>query len=88
MILKADVAGSLEVIKKALAELSTDEVKVTIIHSGVGGINLSDIVLADCALTGRPRLGRTGLFTAVDDRRRAGLAFSRLRLVGGGGLEL
>ncbi|MEW6356777.1 MAG: translation initiation factor IF-2 [Planctomycetota bacterium] len=49
VILKADVAGSLEVIKKALDEIGTEEVKVSIIHSGVGGINLSDVVLADAS---------------------------------------
>ena len=46
LILKADVQGSIEAIAHALQKLSTDEVKVNLIHSGVGGITESDINLA------------------------------------------
>lgn len=46
IILKVDVRGSLEAITSSLHELSTDEVKVDIVSSGVGGINESDINLA------------------------------------------
>jgi translation initiation factor IF-2 len=46
IILKADTIGSIEALKKALEELSTDKVKVSIIHSGVGAISESDIMLA------------------------------------------
>ena len=46
IIIKADVAGSLEALKKSLEELSTEEVKLIAIHSGVGNINESDAVLA------------------------------------------
>jgi translation initiation factor IF-2 len=46
IVLKADVQGSLEAITEALTKLSTDEVQVNIISSGVGGINESDINLA------------------------------------------
>ena len=46
VVLKADVQGSAEAIVDALARLSTDEVQVKIIASGVGGINESDINLA------------------------------------------
>ncbi|MCP4094582.1 MAG: translation initiation factor IF-2 [Planctomycetes bacterium] len=49
LILKADVHGSLEVIKQSLKELSTEEVIVDVIHSGVGGITETDVVLADTA---------------------------------------
>jgi len=49
VILKADVHGSLEVIRKALADLSTDEVRVNLLHSAVGGVNDSDILLADAS---------------------------------------
>ncbi len=46
VVLKADVAGSLEALQGMFAKLSTPEVKVKIIHSGVGGINESDVLLA------------------------------------------
>ena len=46
LILKADVQGSVEAIRDALLKLSTDEVKVKMVASGVGGINESDIHLA------------------------------------------
>jgi translation initiation factor IF-2 len=46
IVVKADAAGSMEVLNKAIADLATDDVRVTVIHSGVGGINASDITLA------------------------------------------
>jgi translation initiation factor IF-2 len=46
IILKADTIGSVEALKKALEELSTNKVKVSVIHSGVGAISESDIMLA------------------------------------------
>ncbi|MCW4153587.1 translation initiation factor IF-2 [Halomonas sp. 18H] len=46
IVLKADVQGSLEAIKGALEELSTDEVKVAVVSSGVGGITGTDANLA------------------------------------------
>jgi translation initiation factor IF-2 len=46
LIIKADVQGSYEGLAHALTKLSTDEVKVNIIHTGVGGITESDINLA------------------------------------------
>lgn len=46
IVLKSDVQGSAEAIMEALAKLSTDEVKVNIIASGVGGITESDVNLA------------------------------------------
>ena len=49
VILKADVAGSLEAIKSSLEKLKTEEVKVNIISSGVGGITESDITLAEAS---------------------------------------
>lgn len=47
LILKTDVRGSLEALTSALGELSTDEVKVQIISSGVGAISESDVILAE-----------------------------------------
>jgi translation initiation factor IF-2 len=46
LIIKADVQGSYEGLSQALTKLSTDEVKVNIVHAGVGGITESDINLA------------------------------------------
>jgi translation initiation factor IF-2 len=46
LVLKADVQGSAEALAQALVELSTTEVKVKIVSSGVGGINESDVNLA------------------------------------------
>ncbi len=47
LIIKADVQGSLEAIKSALDKLKNEEVKVEIIHSGVGSISEGDVILAD-----------------------------------------
>jgi translation initiation factor IF-2 len=46
LIIKADVAGSLEAIKQALAKLKNDEVKVNILSEGVGEVNESDVIMA------------------------------------------
>lgn len=46
LVLKADVLGSVEALRQALTELSTEEVKVSILSSGIGGINESDVNLA------------------------------------------
>jgi len=46
IILKADTQGSLEALKHSLQRLSTDEVKICIIHGGVGAISESDVMLA------------------------------------------
>jgi translation initiation factor IF-2 len=46
LVIKADVQGSIEAIVKALTDLSTDKVKVTVIHTGVGGITEGDVMLA------------------------------------------
>ena len=46
IIVKADVAGSAEAVKASLLKLSNEEVKVNVIHSAVGGITESDVMLA------------------------------------------
>ncbi len=46
IILKADVQGSLEALRDSLQKLPTEEVKLNVIHSGIGTINNSDVVLA------------------------------------------
>ena len=49
IIVKADVGGSAEAVKSSLEKISTDEVKVRVIHSAVGGITESDVMLAASA---------------------------------------
>ena len=46
IIVKADVAGSAEAVKSSLIKLTNEEVKVAVIHSAVGGITESDVMLA------------------------------------------
>ena len=46
IIIKADVQGSVEAIKASIEKLSNDEVKVSVVHGGVGAINKSDLMLA------------------------------------------
>ncbi len=49
VIIKTDVQGSLEAIKGTLSDLKNEEVKVNIIHEGVGGVTESDVQLADAS---------------------------------------
>jgi translation initiation factor IF-2 len=46
LVLKADVAGSLEAIQDQIAKLSSEQVALNVLHTGVGGINQSDVMLA------------------------------------------
>ena len=55
LVVKADVHGSLEAIVHALNRLSTEEIRVRILHSGVGGITESDVTLAGAS--GAPIIG-------------------------------
>ncbi len=49
VIIKADVQGSAEAVRDALTRLSTDEVKLTVLHASVGGISESDVLLASAS---------------------------------------
>src|SRR5918997_989312 len=49
LVIKADVAGSVEALKEALAKLSTDEVRVNIVRSGVGAVTDSDVMLGSAS---------------------------------------
>lgn len=67
LIVKADVQGSAEAVRASLEKLSNEEVRVRVIHAGVGAINESDILLASTAnaiVVG---------FNVRPDARRAGL---------------
>jgi translation initiation factor IF-2 len=46
LVIKGDVAGSVEALEDEIARLPQDEVRVDVLHSGVGGINESDVMLA------------------------------------------
>ncbi|CDM66463.1 translation initiation factor IF-2 [Pyrinomonas methylaliphatogenes] len=52
VVLKADVQGSVEVLKSTLQKLSTDKIKVKVIRSGVGAITESDVLLASATQAG------------------------------------
>ncbi len=49
IIVKADVQGSVEAVKQSLEKLSNDEVRVTVIHGGVGAVSDSDVMLANAS---------------------------------------
>ena len=49
IVVKADVQGSAEAVKQSLEKISNDEVRVKVIHAGVGAINTSDVMLADAS---------------------------------------
>lgn len=49
IIVKADVQGSVEAVKQSLEKISNDEVKVRVIHGGVGAISESDVMLANAS---------------------------------------
>jgi len=49
IVIKADVQGSIEAISESLQKLSTDKVKLRIIHTGAGGITESDVLLASAS---------------------------------------
>jgi len=49
LIIKADVGGSAEVLTDTLSKLSTDKVRVRVLHTGVGAINESDVLLASAS---------------------------------------
>jgi translation initiation factor IF-2 len=49
VILKADVQGSVEVLREALGKASTEKVKVLVLHSGIGAISTNDVLLASAS---------------------------------------
>ena len=65
LILKADVRGSIEALRSSLVSLSTDEVKVEIIHTGVGAVSQEDVQLASAS-----DAVIIGFHVVADDRAR------------------
>ena len=49
VVLKADVQGSIDVLRKSLSEIGSNEVTIKVLHHAVGGINESDVLLADAS---------------------------------------
>ena len=49
IVVKADVQGSAEAVEQSLEKISNDEVRVRVIHAGVGAISKSDVDLADAS---------------------------------------
>ena len=49
VVLKADVQGSVDVLRSEIEKVSTDEIKVRVLHAAVGGITESDVLLADAS---------------------------------------
>ncbi len=72
LIIKGDVQGSVETLVKTVTESNTDEVKVRVVHSGVGGITESDVELA-MATKAKPtdnRVAIIGFHVVPDDAAR------------------
>ena len=58
IVVKADVQGTIEALKASLEKIKNDEVKVVVVHAGVGAIAESDIMLA-CSKRTHHRLQRS-----------------------------
>ena len=75
LVVKADVQGSAEALREALTKLSTDEVTVKVIASGVGGITESDVTLAAASkarIIGFNVRADAAARDAIKDQRRRG----------------
>jgi translation initiation factor IF-2 len=76
IIIKADVQGSVDVLESSFAKLGNEEVKVEIVHAGVGGINESDVLLASASdavvlgfhVTANPKVQRLAEHEGVEIR--------------------
>ena len=76
VVIKADVQGSVDVLESNLLKLGNEDVKVELVHSGVGGINESDVILASASdaviigfhVTANPRVRKLAEQEGVDIR--------------------
>ena len=77
IIVKADVDGSAQALTESLQKLSTSEVKVNVIHSGAGGINESDVMLASAsnAIIIGYHVRPTGKVSDVADKEHVSIKF-------------
>jgi translation initiation factor IF-2 len=67
LILKADTLGCLEALQNELKRLETDEVKLELVHTGVGGINESDVLLA---ASSEDEIGVLGFRVGIDPKAK------------------
>ena len=81
IIIKADVQGSAEALKASLEKLSNEEARVRVIHSGVGAINESDILLASTASAIVIGFNVRPDNTALENAKRSGVDIRLYRII-------
>jgi len=81
IIVKADVQGSAEALKVSLEKLSTDEVRVKVIHTGVGAVSESDILLASTANAIVVGFNVRPDPSAAENAKRAGVDIRMYRII-------
>jgi translation initiation factor IF-2 len=73
LIIKADVQGSVEALRQSLEKLSNDEVRVNVIHGGVGAVTESDVTLADVSNAVIIGFNVRPMLNVAEAARRAGV---------------
>ncbi|MBB3770674.1 translation initiation factor IF-2 [Angulomicrobium tetraedrale] len=81
LIIKGDVSGSVEAIISSLEKLGTDEVQARIIHSGAGGVNESDVTLAETAGAAIIAFNVRANKEARDAAERAGIEIRQYNII-------
>ncbi len=81
IVIKADVGGSAEAVKQSLQKLSTDEVKVNIIHAAVGGVTEGDVMLAAASQAIIVGFNVRPDKTALDSAERQGVDIRTYRVI-------
>ena len=77
VLVKADVDGSAQALEESLEKLSTDEIRVNVVHCGTGGINESDVMLASAseAIILGFHVRPTGKVTEIADRENVSIKY-------------
>lgn len=81
VIMKADVAGSVGAVKEAIEKLSTQKVKVRVLHAAVGGVNESDVQLASASKAIIVGFGVRGEPRALQEAEKAGIEIRFYRII-------
>ncbi|MBQ2719421.1 MAG: translation initiation factor IF-2, partial [Clostridia bacterium] len=81
IIIKADVAGSAEAVKASLLKLSNEEVKISVIHTAVGGITEGDVMLANASNAIIVGFNVRPDRTALDSAKRDGVDIRTYRII-------